>query len=331
MSLTQEPLISKTPAWQALRAHQARVADVHMRALFNEDPRRAARFSLKEAGLYLDYSKNRIVAETVRLLHDLAHTARLEHAIGRMFAGERINTTEGRAVLHTALRNRGAEAVIVDGEDVMPSVRTVLARMRTFSEAVHSGEYRGMSGAPFTDVVNIGIGGSHLGPLLVTRALRLIKSSPARSLRLQRRSHGHRRDPGRGRTPHHAVRDRLEDLEGAYRMDRHFRSTPFEANLPVVLGLLSLWYTDFFGAQSRAVIPYDQHLEYLPAYLQQVEMESNGEGVTLSGSALDYPMRAGCLGRARHQRVACLLSTAPSGHFTHPRRFSDGPARSPSP
>ena len=172
MPLAQEPLISKTPAWQALRAHQARLADVHMRALFDDDPRRAARFSLEDAGLHLDYSKNRIVLETLGLLRDLAHTARLEAAIGRMFAGERINTTEGRAVLHTALRNRGAEAVIVDGEDVMPSVRTVLARMRIFSEAVHSGEYRGMSGAPFTDIVNIGIGGSHLGPLLVTRALR---------------------------------------------------------------------------------------------------------------------------------------------------------------
>ncbi|MCA1850992.1 MAG: glucose-6-phosphate isomerase, partial [Beggiatoa sp.] len=167
MSIGQQPLISQTPAWQALRAHQAQMADVHMRALFDEDPVRVSRFSLEDAGLYLDYSKNRIVAETLRLLVNLAHTARLGHAIGGMFAGERINTTEGRAVLHTALRNRGPEAIIVDGEDVMPSVRAVLGRMRAFSEAVHSGEYRGMSGAPITDIVNIGIGGSHLGPLMV--------------------------------------------------------------------------------------------------------------------------------------------------------------------
>ena len=374
MSIGQEPLISKTPAWQALGAHRARMAGVQMRALFDEDPRRASRFSLEDAGLYLDYSKNRIVAETLRLLHDLAHTARLEHAIGCMFAGERINTTEGRAVLHTALRNRGPEAVIVDGEDIMPSVRAVLARMRAFSEAVHGGEYRGMSGAPFTDIVNIGIGGSHLGPLMVTRALRpyqrrglrvhfvsnvdptdiaetlavvepyttlfviasktfttqetLYNAETARRWFITRT-----RDAaaiGRhfvavstnitataafGIDREHVfefwdwvggryslwsaiglpivlslgmeVFERL--LEGAHRMDRHFRRAPLEANLPVVLGLLSLWYTDFFGAQSRAVIPYDQHLEYLPAYLQQLEMESNGKGVTRSGGALDYP------------------------------------------
>ncbi|MGQ0591978.1 MAG: glucose-6-phosphate isomerase [Gammaproteobacteria bacterium] len=374
MSVAQEPLISKTPAWQALRAHQAHMAGVPMRALFDEDPRRAARFSLEDAGLLLDYSKNRIVAETVRLLHDLAHTARLEHAMGRMFAGERINTTEGRAVLHTALRNRGPEAVVVDGEDVMPSVRTVLARMRDFSEAVRGGEYRGMSGAPFTDIVNIGIGGSHLGPLMVTRALRPYQKRGMRvhfvsnvdptdiaetlavvpphttlfviaskTFTTQETLHNaeaarrwfiaHTGDAaaiGRhfvavstnltatqafGIDGKHVfelwdwvggryslwsaiglpialslgmeVFERL--LDGAYRMDRHFHNAPFEANLPVVLGLLSLWYTDFFGAQSRAVMPYDQHLEYLPAYLQQLEMESNGKGVTLAGAALDYP------------------------------------------
>jgi glucose-6-phosphate isomerase len=350
------------------------MADVHMRALFDEDPVRVSRFSLEDAGLYLDYSKNRIVAETLCLLHDLAHTARLGHAIERMFAGERINTTEGRAVLHTALRNRGPEAVRVDGEDVMPSVRTVLARMRRFSEAVHSGEYRGLCGAPFTDIVNIGIGGSHLGPLLVTRALRpnqkrglrvhfvsnvdptdiaetLARVEPHTTLfviasktfttqeTLQNAETARRWfiartgdapaigrhfvavstnmtataafgiDPERvfgfwdwvgGRYSLWSaiglpivlslgmeVFERL--LDGAYRMDRHFRSAPLEANLPVVLGLLSLWYTDFFGARSRAVIPYDQHLEYLPAYLQQLEMESNGKRVTLSGSALDCP------------------------------------------
>ena len=374
MPVAQERLISQTPAWKALRAHQLHMADVHMRALFDDDPRRAARFSLEEAGLYLDYSKNRIVPETLGLLLDLAHTARLGHAIGRMFAGESINTTEGRAVLHTALRNRGAEALIVDGEDVMPSVRTVLARMRAFTEAVHSGEYRGLSGAPFTDIVNIGIGGSHLGPLLVTRALRpyqkrglcvhfvsnvdptdiaetlavvpphttlfviasktFTTQETLRNAETARRWFIERTGDAAAIGRHFVAvstnmtataafgidRERVFGfwdwvggryslwsaiglpivlclgmevferlLDGAYRMDRHFRSTPLEANLPVVLGLLSLWYTDFFGAQSRAVIPYDQHLEYLPAYLQQLEMESNGKGVTLSGSALDYP------------------------------------------
>ena len=169
------------------------MADVHMRALFDEDPVRVSRFSLEDAGLYLDYSKNRIVTETLRLLHDLAHTARLGHAIERMFADRRIA-----------------------------------------SRTAHG----------------------HPCPAAIVLSLGM------------------------------EVFERL--LDGAYRMDRHFRSAPLEANLPVVLGLLSLWYTDFFGARSRAVIPYDQHLEYLPAYLQQLEMESNGKGVTLSGSALDY-------------------------------------------
>ncbi|MGH8564407.1 MAG: glucose-6-phosphate isomerase [Gammaproteobacteria bacterium] len=373
MSVAQEPLISETPAWQALRAHQARLADLHMRALFDEDARRASRFTMEDAGLYLDYSKNRIVAETLRLLHDLARTARLEHAIGRMFAGERINTTEGRAVMHTALRNRGQETVLVDGEDVMPKIRAVLVRMRALAEAVRSGAYRGFTGELITDIVNIGIGGSHLGPLMVTRALRpyqnrdlrvhfvsnvdptdiaetlavvqphttlfVIASKTFTTQETMKNAESARRwfiartgdaavigrhfvavstnmtaTAAFGIEAEHVfefwdwvggryslwsaiglpivlslgmeVFERL--LEGAYRMDRHFRSAPLEANLPVVLGLLSLWYTDFFGAQSRAVIPYDQHLEYLPAYLQQLEMESNGKGVTLSGSPLDY-------------------------------------------
>ncbi len=344
-----------------------------MRALFEEDPRRAAQFSLEAAGLFLDYSKNRIVAETLGLLVDLAHTVRLDIAIGRMFGGERINTTEGRAVLHTALRNRGQEAVRVDGEDVMPMVRAVRARMGAFGEAVLSGEYRGFGGAPITDIVNIGIGGSHLGPLMVTRALRpyrkrglrvhfvsnvdptdiaetlarvephttlfVIASKTFTTEETLRNAETARRwciartgdaaaigrhfvavstniaataafgidaqqvfgfwDWVGGRYSLWSaiglpivlslgmeVFERL--LEGAYRMDRHFRSAPLEANLPVVLGLLDLWYTDFFGTQSRAVIPYDQSLEYLPAYLQQLEMESNGKGVTLAGRTVDY-------------------------------------------
>jgi glucose-6-phosphate isomerase len=245
-----------------------------------------------------------------------------------MFAGERINITEGRAVLHTALRNRGPEAVRVDGEDVMPSVRTVLARMRRFSEAVHSGEYRGLCGAPFTDIVNIGIGGSHLGPLLVTRALR---PNQKRGLRVHFVSNVDPTDIAETLArvePHTTLfviasktfttQETLQNAETARRwfiartgdapaIGRHFVAVSTTAAFGIdpervfgfwdwvggryslVLGLLSLWYTDFFGARSRAVIPYDQHLEYLPAYLQQLEMESNGKRVTLSGSALDCP------------------------------------------
>ncbi len=371
--MAQEPLISKTPAWKALVAHQRRMADVHMRALFDEDPGRAARFSLEDAGVFLDYSKNRIVEETMALLLDLARAARLEEAIARMFSGERINTTEKRAVLHTALRSRGTELILVDGEDVMPKVRAVLAHMRDFVEAVQSGTYRGFTGEPVTDIVNIGIGGSHLGPLMVTRALHpyrwrgmrvhfVSNADPTDIAETLARIEPHTtlfviasktfttqetmqnaecarqwfiertRDMtavGRhfvavstnvpateafGIAKEHVfefwdwvggryslwsaiglpialylgmeVFERL--LEGAYRMDRHFRNAGLEANLPVVLGLLSVWYTQFFGAQSRAVVPYDQHLEHLPAYLQQLEMESNGKGVTQEGKTVEY-------------------------------------------
>ncbi len=373
MSITQEFLISKTPAWQALVTHQARMADIAMRALFDQDPERATRFSLEDAGVFLDYSKNRIVEETLRLLLDLARAARLEDAIGRMFAGERINTTEARAVLHTALRNRGQAAVWMDGEDVMPQVRAVLGRMRAFSDSLHRGEYRGLGGTPITDIVNIGIGGSHLGPLMVTRALcpyrrrgmrvhfvsnvdptdiaeTLARIEPAATLfviasktftteeTLQNAECARRWFVDRTGEPaavgRHFVavstnlaateafgieKERVFELwdwvggryslwsaiglpialylgmevferllDGAHRMDRHFRSAPPERSLPVTLGLLDLWYTAFFGSQSRAVVPYDQHLEYLPAYLQQLEMESNGKGVILDGRSVDY-------------------------------------------
>ncbi|MDW8208727.1 MAG: glucose-6-phosphate isomerase [Chloroherpetonaceae bacterium] len=366
--------LTASPAWRALQAHFQETTALHMRDLFAADPQRFERFSVRFEDILLDYSKNRITEKTMALLFALAEQAGLRQAIEAMFTGEKINTTERRAVLHVALRNRSNRPVFVDGQDVMPEVNAVLAHMREFSEAVRSGAWRGWTGERITDVVNIGIGGSDLGPLMVTEALRpyatpdlrvhfvsnvdgthiaetLRKVAPERTLFLVAsktfttqetltNAHTAREwllaHAGGDRTAiaRHFVAlstnadevarfgidtanmfpfwdwvggryslwsaiglsialyvgmDRFEELlDGAHAMDVHFRTTPFERNLPVILALLGIWYNNFHGAQTHAILPYDQYLHRFPAYFQQGDMESNGKCVTKDGHRVDY-------------------------------------------
>ncbi|HHH43460.1 MAG TPA: glucose-6-phosphate isomerase [Gammaproteobacteria bacterium] len=363
--------LEKTPAWQALREHHGQIKDVHMRDLFRDDPQRFARYSLQLGDLLLDYSKNRITEETLEHLFVLARDSELPAWIERMFNGEAINFTEQRAVLHTALRNRSNTPVCVDGQDVMPEVNRVLEQMRVFTEQVRSGAWKGFSGQAITDVVNIGIGGSDLGPVMVTEALApyadglavhfvsnvdgsqitdtLAGLNPETTLflvasktfttqetltnaRQARRwllevaddsavaSHFVALSTNReavqafGIDPDNMFvfwdwvggryslwsaiglsialyigMDRFEELlAGGHEMDRHFRSAPLEQNLPVVMALLGIWYRNFFGAQSHAILPYDQHLHRLPAYLQQADMESNGKRINRNGEEVRY-------------------------------------------
>ena len=342
-----------------------------MRDLFRDDPQRFARYSLQLGDLLLDYSKNRITEETLEHLFVLARDSELPAWIERMFNGEAINFTEQRAVLHTALRNRSNTPVCVDGQDVMPEVNRVLEQMRVFTEQVRSGAWKGFSGQAITDVVNIGIGGSDLGPVMVTEALApyadglavhfvsnvdgsqitdtLAGLNPETTLflvasktfttqetltnaRQARRwllevaddsavaSHFVALSTNReavqafGIDPDNMFvfwdwvggryslwsaiglsialyigMDRFEELlAGGHEMDRHFRSAPLEQNLPVVMALLGIWYRNFFGAQSHAILPYDQHLHRLPAYLQQADMESNGKRINRNGEEVRY-------------------------------------------
>jgi glucose-6-phosphate isomerase len=346
---------------------------IHLRELFSLDPDRFRTFSLRQGPLLLDYSKNRITEETKGLLLDLARETGVPERMKAMFEGRRINVTEGRSVLHVALRNRSNRPVLVEGQDVMPEVNAVLERMRAFTEKVRGKEWKGFSGRPITDVVNIGIGGSDLGPRMATRALKkyarddlrlhfvsnidgthlaetlrelspettlfivasktfttqetLANAEAARSWLLEAAgdqsavakhfvavSTNTEKVTAFGIDPEHMFvfwdwvggryslwsaiglpialavgMDRFEDLlQGAHEMDEHFRTAPLEENLPVILGLLSVWYTNFFGAETQAVLPYDQYLEELPAYLQQGEMESNGKRATLEGDVVDY-------------------------------------------
>lgn len=366
-------VINQTPSWQSLAAHYEQIKDLHMRTLFAEDPQRFDRFSLHLGDILYDYSKNRVTETTMALLFDLARTSGLTGMIEAMFTGQKINLTENRAVLHTALRNQSDKSVYVDGEDVMPEIRRVLAKMRTFSQAVRSGEWLGYTGKRITDVVNIGIGGSDLGPKMVCRALQpyaqpslrmhfvsnvdstdivetlqlldpettlfLIASKTfttqetmrnARSARAWFLQHaGSEEHISRhfgaistntaevtrfGIDPENmfefwewvggrfsvwsaiglsiAISIGMDNFEaflrGAYLADQHFRYTPFEHNIPVVMALLSIWYNNFFGTHTQAILPYDQYLEYLPAYLQQAEMESNGKSVTREGQPVTY-------------------------------------------
>lgn len=363
---------TQTKAWKQLDAHYTQVKDVHMRDLFMEDPQRFERFSLRCGELLLDYSKNRITDETMRLLFDLAEACDVKGWAQRMFSGEKINFTEQRAVLHTALRNRSNTPVKVDGEDVMPVVNAVLEHMRVFSEQVRSGVWTGYTGKRITDVVNIGIGGSDLGPVMVTEALRpcggpldvhfvsnvdgsqihdtlaclepettlfLVASKTFTTQETLTNAHQARRwllAAARDEsavakhfaalsTNAEAVRafgidtanmfefwdwvggryslwsaiglsialyigmERFEELlAGAYAMDQHFLNTDSAQNLPIVMALLGIWYHNFFGAPTHAVLPYDQHLHRLPAYLQQGDMESNGKRVDRNGEVVDY-------------------------------------------
>ncbi len=365
--------LTRLPSWQALKLHQKKIAALHMRDLFQQDSQRFARFSLDQGNILLDYSKNLITDETLALLMQLARETGLNQWIEKMFSGEAINFTEGRAVLHTALRNRSGKPVSVDGNDVMPDVRRVLAHMRVFSEQVRSGQWLGYSGKAITDIVNIGIGGSDLGPVMVTEALRHYEK-PGLNVHFVSNVDGthltetlKRLDPettlfviasktfttqetltnarsarawflrtarDEATVARHFVAvstnasevakfgidtanmfefwdwvggryslwsaiglpialylgmDHFEALlEGAFEMDEHFRNAPFEQNMPVILGLLGIWYNNFFAAQSHAVLPYDQYLHRLPAYLQQLDMESNGKRVSRNSKAVDY-------------------------------------------
>jgi glucose-6-phosphate isomerase len=344
-----------------------------MRDLFAQDPDRFSRFSLWFNDILVDFSKNRITEETVELLVGLAREVNLEDAIEQMFAGDKINETENRAVLHVALRNCSNKPVYVDGKDVMPEVNGVLGKMRHFSERVRSGEWKGFTGEPIRDIVNIGIGGSDLGPVMMTEALRaygrdgldvhfvsnvdgthlvetlqglnpkttlfLIASKSFTTQETMTNAFSARqwfmdRAKDESHVAKHFVamstnRDRVrafgidpenmfefwewvggryslwsaiglsiactigfenfrEILKGGHEMDIHFRTTPFEKNIPVILALIGIWYTNFFGARTEVILPYDQYMHRFPAYLQQANMESNGKSVDRSGERIDY-------------------------------------------
>ncbi len=364
--------LTRSPAWFALVEHQCLLEKMQLRDLFNEDPARAEKFSLKFGNLLLDYSKNRIIDETMELLVSLAQETGVEQLREQMFAGEKINVTEQRAVLHTALRNRSNDAVLVDGADVMPAVNAVLAQMREFSDAVRDGNWRGYNGERIQDVVNIGIGGSDLGPLMVCEALKAYQHPELRMHFVSNVDGTHISETLKKLRPQstlfivasktfstqetltnaHSARDwflqqvgdesaiashfvavstnteqvaafgidtanmfgfwdwvggryslwsaiglpialaigmdRFEQLlSGAHDMDRHFQKAPLEQNMPVLLALIGIWYHNFFGAESYAVEPYDQYLHRFPAYLQQLDMESNGKSVTRDSELID--------------------------------------------
>lgn len=360
------------PAWRALEAHAKGMAPEHMRDMFDRDPGRFAGFSLRLGDFLLDYSKNRVAHETMALLADLMAQAGVEAARDAMFSGRAINTTEGRAVLHVALRNRSNRPILVDGADVMPEVNRVLDKMRAFSDRVRSGEWTGATGKAITDVVNIGIGGSDLGPVMVTEALRPYQRPDLRVHFVSNVDGSHlaealkRVDPettlfivasktfttqetianattardwlvrklGPGAIPRHFVAlstnsgavaafgidtenmfefwdwvggryslwsaiglsiaiaigfGRFEELlAGAHEMDEHFRTAPLSRNMPAVLAGLGVWYNNFLGSQAYAVLPYDQYLHRLPAYLQQLDMESNGKGTARDGTPVGW-------------------------------------------
>ncbi len=365
--------LTQSAAWQALNAHYAIVKTQHMRQMFQDDPARVDKFSLQLDDLFFDFSKNRINAETIRLLVALAEQAGLSTHIEQMFTGKKINSTEQRAALHTALRNRSAQAVYVDDKDVMPDIYRVLGLMRRFSDAVRNGQHVGHTGKAIRDIVNIGIGGSDLGPLMVCEALKSYASSQLNVHFVSNIDSAHlsetlkkldaqttlfivssktfttqetltnarsARDWLAGRlgdelsvAKHFAAvstnleatskfginpdnvfefwdwvggryslwsaiglpialyvgMDKFEALlDGAHAMDNHFRGAPLDKNIPVLMGLLGIWYGNFFGVGSNAVFPYCQYLHRFPAYLQQLDMESNGKGTDREGHAVDY-------------------------------------------
>jgi glucose-6-phosphate isomerase len=374
---TRNPAIApltSLKAWKALEAHAQQMRGVHLRTLFADDPKRGERMTVEAAGLFLDYSKNRITDETLRLLLELAEESGLKQRIEAMFRGDKINITEKRAVLHVALRAPKSESILVDGENVVPQVHAVLDKMAAFCNRVRSGAWTGHTGKPIRNVVNIGIGGSDLGPVMAYEALRhfskrelnfrfvsnvdgtdfaeavhdfeadetlfIVSSKTFTTLETMTNAHtartwllkgigGHQSsvakhfvavstnavevakfgidtanmfefwdwvggrysmDSAIGLSTMLAIGpENFRAMLGGFReVDEHFRSAPFESNLPVLLGLLSTWYTDFFDAQTVAILPYEQYLKRFPAYLQQLTMESNGKHVTLSGSRVDY-------------------------------------------
>jgi glucose-6-phosphate isomerase len=366
--------LTERQAWKALEAHHKNVRELHLRKFFSDDPKRAERMTAEAVGLYLDYSKNRVTDETLKLLLQLAEESGLRARIDAMFRGEKINITENRAVLHVALRAPRGTSIIVDGENVVPQVHAVLDKMAEFSNRVRSGAWKGHTGKRIRNVINIGIGGSDLGPVMAYEALRhyseramtfrfvsnvdgtdfaeavrdldpsetlfIVSSKTFTTLETMTNSQTARDWLVKGlggdekAVAKHfvAVSTNTEGvakfgidtanmfgfwdwvggrysmdsaiglstmiaigpdnframLNGFHEMDEHFRTAPFERNLPVLMGLLAVWYNDFFGAETVAVLPYEQYLKRFPAYLQQLTMESNGKHVTLDGRKVDY-------------------------------------------
>ncbi|HYT89765.1 MAG TPA: glucose-6-phosphate isomerase [Gemmataceae bacterium] len=373
MTTDIQPLTSR-PAWKALAEHHAKMRDVHLRQLFASDPRRGERLTAEAVGIYLDYSKNRVTDETLKLLVQLAEECSLRARIDAMFRGEKINVTENRAVLHVALRAPQGASIVVDGENVVPAVHAVLDKMTDFSNRVRSGTWKGHTGQRIRNVINIGIGGSDLGPVMAYEALRhyseraltfrfvsnidgtdfveatrdldpaetlfIVSSKTFTTLETMTNAHSARDWLLRGlggdisAVAKHFVavstnaakvsefgidtanmfefwdwvggRYSMDSaiglstmlaigpdnframLDGFHQMDEHFRTAPFDKNLPVLMALLTIWYTDFFDAQTVAVLPYEQYLKRFPAYLQQLTMESNGKQVTLAGDRVAY-------------------------------------------
>jgi len=370
------PLRERT-AWKALEAHHAEIAGLHLRDLFAEDTARGERLTAEGAGLYLDYSKNRVTEETIRLLLELARESGLAERTAAMFRGDRINVSENRSVLHVALRMPKGTSLVVDGVDVVAQVHEVLDRMAEFSDRVRSGEWKGHTGKAIRNVVNIGIGGSDLGPVMAYEALRhytrrdltfrfvsnvdstdfaeatrdleadetlfIVSSKTFTTLETMTNAHTAREwalaqlgDESAIAKHFVAVSTNAEEvakfgidtanmfgfwdwvggrysmdsaiglstmlavgpdgfrelLAGFHEMDEHFRTTPLERNVPVLMALLSVWYSDFFDAQTSGVMPYSQYLKRFPAYLQQLTMESNGKHVTLDGGLVDYQTSA---------------------------------------
>jgi glucose-6-phosphate isomerase len=366
--------LTERAAWKALEAHHKNVRELHLRKLFADDPKRGERMTAEAVGLYLDYSKNRITDETLKLLLQLAEESGLRERIDAMFRGEKINITENRAVLHVALRAPKGAAIVVDGENVVPQVHAVLDKMADFSDRLRSGAWKGHTGKRIRNVINIGIGGSDLGPVMAYEALKhyseramtfrfvsnvdstdfaeavqdlepaetlfIISSKTFTTLETMTNAHTARNwslagfggdekaiakhfvavstnatdvakfgidtanmfgfwdwvggrysmDSAIGLSTMIAIGpdNFREMLDGFHQMDEHFRTAPFERNLPVLMGLLAVWYNDFFGAETVAVLPYEQYLKRFPAYLQQLTMESNGKHVTLEGNKVTY-------------------------------------------
>ncbi len=367
------PPLTERPAWRALAQHRQQMGDLHLRQIFAGDPGRGERLTAEAAGLYLDYSKHRVTDETLGLLLRLADECGLAERIAAMFAGAKINVTEQRAALHVALRAPATERIVVDGADVVPEVHAVLDRMAAFTEEIRSGRWLGHTGRPIRNVVNLGIGGSDLGPVMAYEALRhysrrdmtfrfvsnvdgtdfaeatrdldpaetlfIVCSKTFTTLETLTNAHTARAWCLRALGDERAVRRHFvavstnaagvaefgidpanmfgfwdwvggrysmdsaiglstmlavgavhfrDMLAGFHAMDEHFRNAPFQRNLPVLMGLLAVWYADFWDARTVAVLPYDQYLKRFPAYLQQLAMESNGKHVTLEGVRVDY-------------------------------------------
>ena len=397
--------LRERPAWKALERHHSEIRDVHLHELFAADLTRGERLTAEGAGIYLDYSKNRVTDETLRLLLQLADESGLPDRTEAMFRGDRINTTEDRSVLHVALRMPKGRSLVVDGVDVVAEAHEVLDRMTNFAERIRSGEWKGHTGKPIRNIVNVGIGGSDLGPVMAYEALRhyarrdltfrfvsnvdstdfveatrdlaaeetlfVISSKTFTTLETMTNARSARAwvldalrdeaaiakhfvavstnadevarfgiDPANmfefwdwvgGRYSMESAiglstmiaigAERFQELlAGSHAMDEHFRTTPYERNLPVLMGLLCVWYSDFFDAQTVGVMPYSQYLKRFPAYLQQLTMESNGKQRDARRAARRLRDRSGVLGRAGNERPAQLLPAHPPGDEADPGR-----------